>query len=196
MTTKNENFEIGYLFIKSFVDPNNISRNLKWLVNDVIKEEFAVGDYNQAADGNVSHSGRIYVNEDDAKACITKVGSTSAYFTVQIPKESVVDTFEDSLNKNIQYFNVKEDTVPEVIGLSTSFGQYQITSQFECVNVAKETDRMDVSEGFDAKNVIKTSQDNAPIEIDSHTLKQNSPITVKQQPFTQDFPLHNLVRLR
>lgn len=196
MTIKNEGFEIGYLFIKSFVDPNNISRNLKWLVNDVIKEEFAVGDYNQTADGNVSHSGRIYVNEDDAKACITKVGNTSAYFTVQIPKESVVDTFEDSLDKSIQYFNVKEETVPEVVGLSTSFGQYQITPHFECVNVANETDHFDVSKDSDSRDDIKTSKDNGLIEIDNRVLKQNSTIAEKQQLIRSDFPLHNLVRLR
>lgn len=194
MTIKNESFEKGYLFINSFVDPNNISRNLKWLVNDVIKEEFAVGDYNQAADGNVSHSGRIYVNEADAKACVTKVGNTSAYFTVHIPKESVVNTFEDSLDKSIQYFNVKEDTVPEVVGLSTSFGQYQITPHFECVNVTNETDHLNVSK--ESSDVLQTSKVNGLIEIDSRVLKQDSTITEKQPLISNDLSLHNLVRLR
>ncbi len=148
MTIKDE-YEKGYLFNNAVVDPNNINRNLKWLVNDVIKEEFAIGDYNQASNGNVSHLGRIYVNEDDAKACITKAGNTSVYFTIQIPKESVTSTFADPLDDRIKYLNVKEDTVPEVIGLSTSFGQFDISPQYDCIGVADNRkgivdDRMDI----------------------------------------------------
>lgn len=138
MTIKDQDFETGYLFNNTVVDPTKINKNLKWWVNDVIKEEFAVGDYNQSSDGNVSHLGRIYVNEDDAKACITKAGDTSAYFILQIPKESIASKFADPLDDRIEYLNVKEDAVPEVVGLSTSFGQYKITSKYDCVEVAHD----------------------------------------------------------
>ncbi len=151
MTTKDTDFETGYLFNNAVVDPAKINKYLKWLVNDVIKEEFAVGDYNQASNGNVSQLGRIYVNEDDAKACITKAGDASAYFILQIPKESVSSRFADPLDDKIEYLNVKEDVVPEVIGLSTSFGKYQITPQFDCVEVAHD--------GMDIHNPMVTDND-------------------------------------
>src|SRR6202044_2426675 len=95
------------------------------------KEEFALGDYNQA-NGDIAFAGRIYVNENDVKDFFDKTPKQDAcYFTIEIPKESITGLYNDPRNEHIQYMNVKAGTIPEVVGLSTKFGQYQITPQFE-----------------------------------------------------------------
>jgi hypothetical protein len=153
MTTKDESCVKGFLYNHLTFDPNTVKKNIGWLVNKFVKDEFALGEYNPDELGNVSHLGRVYADEEHAKKCIAKAGATSAYFTIEIPKDATLPNIKDRLNDSVEYMHVQEGTVPEVVSLSTNFGQYQITPQFDCVELRTQAPE-EVSELTDAQQTL------------------------------------------